>query len=193
MFVTLEEVKTFLGIAWTSQDARLTAIIWAVETRVENMVWDLNQNEKVENICLESIRNTNIIPLSNINVIDITELNGVDFSSKINKQDYFIYRDDSVEIVDLGSYVNNLKFKEFEIKYTSGYTEIPSDIKMAVSLLVGVDFAKSSSKTITAEKAWDRQVNYWSDQNSDGVDMSTVQAMGIIEKYRPLNLKNRSC
>lgn len=75
----------------------------------------------------------------------------MDFSSKVNKVDYLIRKNDTVEVKDLHDIISDLNFDEFTVNFQSGYDSIPMDLQNAIGDLVGIQLAKQLGKDIKSE------------------------------------------
>lgn len=185
MFVNLTEVKQYLNITWAESDTELWLILDWVESFVEWIIWDINLNEKTETIQL-CLLDWDTFPLSNINIKSIASINWVDFSSKINWIDYLIRNNDTITVNNLSNYINNLNFDVFEVVYQSWYSEIPQDLKNAISELVWYYYDLDNWKVVSSEALWPRKVTFW---NIENLSQKTNEALKVIKKYQVLNLK----
>lgn len=181
--VTLAEVKQYLRIPTsdTTNDVLLQSLIDSVESYIKQEIWILASTtvkEKI-NVCDVSIDWS--IYLKN-NVISISKINGQAYSW-IDWKD-FIIDSNKIIVKNIGNYLLWLEFMYFDIEYVWWYSTIPEDIKLALKMLVGIEFSKDWWKNIESYTLWPRTVKFNLSANKE-----SLSAMSMLNKYKKFILK----
>lgn len=164
---TLEEVKTYLGITWSSEDTLLNSLLSSTEETILKMLWvsSLIESEVTEKhtykkqpyilrwICPHWVVKVNSTPLENY---DLSWFQ-LRFSDLVSPNDWW----------------------KINISYMDGYATIPSDIKLAQLQMISEERIVSKSKWVTEFRQWDLSVKYGSPRGDNSPDISI-----ILSKYK---------
>lgn len=184
-YVTLSDVKTYLGITDNSQDAKLQILIDSAEAITTRILGDLTLWAKTEQVTLCNFKlqcqGGYEISLKNQNVTQLTGINSLSYTGMIN-EDYRILppKKSVLWIKDITTYVGNVLDKYFDIEYISGYATIPSDIQLMQYLLIGWLNAQQNGKEVQSMKVGDVSVTFAKDTAT--TDLATIN--GIIGGYK---------
>ncbi len=144
---------------------------------IDNIIWDISEIEKTEQISLCDINKLDwSFLVNNINVVSIEKINWVDYVWTLN-EDFMIRYWRKLYINNLATYLDARPFNFFDITYTSWFNPIPNDIILLQSLMVAWELANENWKEVTSYKVWDVAVSF-ANWNSW---VSTLKT--IISKY----------
>lgn len=182
MITTLSDIKIYLGISDTSQDARLTLLQESCEAFVKWMVGEVEQSTATERVKYRYTHQSGSFLLQRKPITAISKIQG-NTLTLVNDVDW-IATGNRVTIPRLSEYINQYnEFDSWTIEYTAGYTALlmPKDLKLAVYLLISWEYSKDAGQGVKKVKLWEREVEYdlWANPN-------LLQVKTLLNKYRPL-------
>lgn len=161
--VSLSDVKSFLGISGSSNDAVLSTIISSVSTFVENYIGytvasTTYTNEEFDGTGKEKY-NIPVYPVTVFTSMDYRTTSANENSwEQIDSEDYFVYLDEGYVHLIGGFHEGP---KNYRMTYTAGYESTPADLELAVLQMIrDVYNTKATSSTVTQERLKDYAVSY---------------------------------
>ncbi len=164
---TLEEVKTYLGITWSSEDALLNSLLSATEGTILSILKvstlaEEQVTEKHEYKCQPYyLRGINPHGTPKINTVSLTnfEIDG-----------YMLRFTDIVDPNDWG---------KISIEYIDGFATMPEDIKLAQKQMILEERAVSKAKWVTEFRQGDLTVKYGTARTENTMDIER-----LLSKYK---------
>lgn len=166
MLTSLSDIKTYLGIHWNWQDARLTLLQTVCEAYVKKFVWNVLAQNYTERVKYSNTYHDGSFFLQNTPVNSISNIGGTAFSWVL-WTDYVI-EGKRVMVYELSKYFpTNNRFDSYTITYNAWYVSVPEDIKLAIYMLVWAEYSKDAWQWIKREKLWEREIEYdlWANPN----------------------------
>lgn len=187
-YISIQEYMDFAGI--TTLDAitstKISAILDSTKSIIDNVIGDVSLSQKTQQIKYCDIARMywfyDTIACQNIEIQSLDEINWKSYTWVLNT-DYQITPPLKSRIVirNIASYINGLIFDWFEIKYTSGFSTIPNDIKYLQYLMASWEIAKQNWQEVKSYTLWPRKVEF-----KDEVALN--KSMAIISNYSLINL-----
>ena len=178
--ITLAEVKSWLGIVDSSEDALLTAICGAVDAFVKKYC----HREFESATRTEKYHGTGSHELL-LQEYPVTEI----FSIKINDveeslSDYDVDKEVGVLYSKVGKIPRGIY--NVEVKYIGGYTEqdLPADLKMGLYLAAESLYRRYKDRAVGLES---QTISDWSRNYAGLLDGFPREALSFIDRYRTPN------
>lgn len=179
-WVTLSNVKTYMGITGTDSDAKLNLLISYTETLLKWLIWDFTLSNKTERVSYCDINERELsFVVSNPNVNSIVSIDWTAYTWVLDT-DYMISNGRKLYVNDLSSYLASTNFNFFTIVYNSWVNPIPQDIQQLMYILISWEFYRDWWKIVSAHKVGDVSINYVTSEASSSMIDS------IIWKYKQL-------
>lgn len=162
--VTLDDVKSFLGITGATQDTLLTLLINMVteqiETRTNRRFKDTTYTQELySGIGVKTLVLKNF-PITSTTVFKLEKNNAYNNTSdweEVNSDEYWV--EEETGIVTKTT-VFNRGTLNWRVTYSAGYSEIPYDIQLLAMSLISELFNKRNTMGVVSEKLGDRTVNF---------------------------------
>jgi hypothetical protein len=166
-WVQLTDVKSYLWITDSSSDDKLNLLIPAVQKTLINVIGDISQSDKTEQISCCDINSLDwSFYVSNSNVTTIKAIDWTSYVWVLNI-DYMIRFWRKIFINNLATLIDTTKqFNFFDITYTSGYSTIPSDLQLLMYIMIAWEMNRDWGKEVSSYKVWDVSINYVSSESS---------------------------
>ncbi|MFW9928140.1 MAG: phage head-tail connector protein [Candidatus Thorarchaeota archaeon] len=192
-FITVSEVKTYLGITGSSEDTNLGTLVDSVNTFIPNYTnrtWDLTTyTEELYDGSGHAaliLKNRPVVSISEIlvNTEEVTE------RSDVNEIGWFVYDYDQGIV-----YNNNLWTRgrgNIQVSYIAGYEDadaLPSDLKHACLELASFFRTMRGKSGIVSEALGSYSYSLMNNPASFGLlDIPDVTIRLILDKYKELGI-----
>lgn len=186
--VDLQEVKDFLWIDTTANDARLNAILSYVLDTASNILGDLSNARKTIIVNKNTIKN-NSFWLTHVNPISLHSVNWISFTTMTKWTDYLINPDGMVVIPDIYQYLWG-DFDYISVEYESGWeeTETPDTFIGIVANMVGLLFSQDLTREVVEETTGPHKTVFAGKTTQEKQDpMKNFRKQ--LRRYIPLHLK----
>ncbi len=181
MIDTLANVKTFLGVTGSDDDALLTIILGQVDQAIKTYVgWNI-ESEVVTNEyhTADGITKTFVLGMGQV---DSGETFTATYdTTDYDSDDYVVYYDEGI-VVFYSQVAESVKMLKFS--YTAGYetADIPKDLQMAFAKMVGgIYFNRKVQSGVSSEKLGDYAVSYI--QGGSDIDSVLKSNSSILDAY----------
>ena len=140
--ITAAEYKAYAGINSTNQDAALAILVPKVSDLIKNTCrrtfLDYVDEYKVD-ISKGSVNNRILLqetPILQVATVEFSDDYGKTYTELVEFEDFVVdVQADAVELIAY-PYIDYKKVNAFKVTYTAGYTELPTDLKLAVFDLI---------------------------------------------------------
>jgi len=184
--VTLDNVKTFLGITGSSKDAILEMLINMITDHIEKRTGlrftDTTYSEEEYDGTGVKTLSINNFPITATQAFKLEQNNAWDNSDdweEVDTDEYWVDNDTGI-ITKTSVFAKSTK--NFRITYSAGYTTIPYDLQLLVMNLISEILNKRSSAGVLEERLGDRTVKF------DVVSIidSNSEYKNILANYRKI-------
>lgn len=182
-WVELSDVKSYLWITDTNSDDKLNLLIPAVQETLINIIGDISESDKTDQISFCELNDIDwSFLVNNSNVTVIKSIDWTSYSGTLNI-DYMIRYWRKLYIRNLVDFIDTSKnFWFFDIIYTSGYSTIPSDIKLLMYIMISAEMSREWGQTPASYTVGDVSVSY------NKSEASPLILSSILWKYRIINI-----
>lgn len=182
-WVELSDVKSYLWITDNNSDDKLNLLIPAVQETLINVIGDISESSKTDQISFCDIDNNSwsfIVNNSNVTLIESIDWTSYVWTLNI---DYIIRYWRKLYINNLTDFIDtNRSFNFFDITYKSGFAVIPSDIKLLMYIMISWEMSREGGQSVSSYSLWDVSVSYNKEEGSPLIFNS------ILWKYKIINI-----
>lgn len=192
-FVTLADVKLFIGITGNAQDFLLNTFIAGTEAKIKNYCETDFTDKTVTNEILDGARGDTITPkyaplISVQKVIMGCEVNGSGGFELDATKDYYF----TENAIKMRYHHSMLMRGSISLWYHWGYSAVPDDIKLAVYQTVKAEYQRHGRKTedMSSRAKEGESEGYNPSKLWDPATGLPVFVVAALQSYKPFEIPN---
>lgn len=187
MLATRDEVKTYLGISGSSEDALIDQLLAGTDAWIKRYLGrDIEAANYIEQVDgsgapIQILKQYPIISVTSV-YDDTARAFGSD-TLLVENTDFLVYKEEGyLEIIDGGDFVEGQK--NVKVSYRAGYetADIPKDLKQAEIELVANEYRRKETEGVKAMTVGAFSVSY------DSTETMPSEIKAVLDSYKKVRL-----